>query len=62
MSRIAALLTMLAFAAGASSVAVAYTPLGKAFTDRSAVIYAQEDCAEGEKWNEETQECEAENS
>ena len=54
MSRIAALLAMLGLAAGATGVAVAYYPIA----DKNTVIHAQEDCVEGETWNEDTEKCE----
>lgn len=54
MNKLATLLTMLGLAAGATGVAVAYYPI----TDQAQVIYAQEDCAENETWNEETLKCE----
>jgi len=60
MSRIATLLTLFGLAFGATSVAVAYTPLGEAVAPKATAIYAQEDCKEGEKWNEEMNKCEKE--
>ncbi len=43
---------MLAAAAG-----LAFAVPASAYTN--SIVYGQEDCKEGEKWNEETQKCEA---
>ena len=42
----------------ASSVG-AFAGTASPSTTASGVIFAQEDCKDGEKWNEETQTCEA---
>jgi hypothetical protein len=36
-----------------------YTTLTTPGAQAGKTVYAQEDCAEGETWNEETQKCEA---
>lgn len=56
MSKFATLLVLLGIAGGAANVAVAFAPVG----ERSLTVFAQEDCVDGEKWNEETQKCEKE--
>ncbi len=62
MSRLAILLTVFGLAFGATSVAVAYTPLGDAVSPKSAVVFGQDECKEGETWNEESKQCEKEES
>jgi len=57
---------MKTFLASLALLGLAFTPSyagsthGQAGINTSSAIYAQEDCKEGEKWNEETQKCEVE--
>ncbi len=62
MSRLATLLTLLGLTFGATSVAVAYTPLGDTVSPKSAVVFGQDECKEGETWNEESNKCEEKES
>ncbi len=44
-----------AFSFGAGSAAFAVAPMGPG---ASGAVFAQEDCKEGETWNDETKKCE----
>ncbi|MEM8686528.1 MAG: hypothetical protein AAGF81_04310 [Pseudomonadota bacterium] len=41
----------------AAAAGLAFAVPASAYTNQ--IVYGQEDCKEGEKWNEETQKCEA---
>ena len=58
MKKLIALAATAGFAAGLSSPVFAAMPLHNGFM-ASHAIFAKEDCKDGEKWNEETQKCEA---
>lgn len=49
-------LAVAAFSIGAGSATFAAMPAGPGV---SGAVFAEKDCKEGEKWNEETQKCEA---
>lgn len=55
MKKLTLMLALSGFAFGASTGAIA----GIASPTASGAVFAQEDCKEGEKWNEETKACEA---
>ncbi len=60
MKKLCTVLAAFGFAIAASVGAFAGT-----FGDRTSstgVLFAQEDCKDGEKWNEETQKCEADDA
>lgn len=56
MKKLTLMLALSGFAFGASTGAIAGIA---SHQTTSGVVFAQEDCKEGEKWNEETKACEA---
>jgi len=50
-------LSLAGFALGAASGA--FAAVTSNHVSASGIVYAQEDCKDGEKWNDETKKCEA---